>query len=236
MIYTEAKRWYVPRWNITNDSLLDDGFSCRTLVDRVAPLAFSITLRSMDYEQLYTIGGKTWRISELRSLLAEEAKKAETAEVVRLRDQVSTLHTAFQDFKEKAEAQQEEQAQVLYNHVAELEAHVMDVSGRSGGEFLSRLLTHIELEGRLMVSGHGIQLAVLKCLKSPEYQGILGHALGRAMDFGMQEGLEAGYEHGLRRRTGLHSGKIFEVPIWMLPGWLRSEKHVDAIHPAVDGC
>ncbi|GKD09210.1 hypothetical protein Tco_1188895, partial [Tanacetum coccineum] len=32
----DAKRWYVPRWNITNDSLLDDGFSCRTLVDRVA--------------------------------------------------------------------------------------------------------------------------------------------------------------------------------------------------------
>ncbi|GJR58774.1 embryogenesis-associated protein EMB8-like protein [Tanacetum coccineum] len=28
---SEAKRWYVPRWNITNDSLLDDGFSCRTL-------------------------------------------------------------------------------------------------------------------------------------------------------------------------------------------------------------
>ncbi|GKC13900.1 hypothetical protein Tco_1010682, partial [Tanacetum coccineum] len=24
---SEAKRWYVPRWNITNDSLLDDGFS-----------------------------------------------------------------------------------------------------------------------------------------------------------------------------------------------------------------
>ncbi|GJW89820.1 hypothetical protein Tco_0167373 [Tanacetum coccineum] len=31
----DAKRWYVPRWNITNDSLLDDGFSCRTLVDRI---------------------------------------------------------------------------------------------------------------------------------------------------------------------------------------------------------
>ncbi|GKD00109.1 gypsy type transposase, partial [Tanacetum coccineum] len=35
-----AKRWYVPKWNITNDSLLDDAFSCRTLVDRVAPPAF----------------------------------------------------------------------------------------------------------------------------------------------------------------------------------------------------
>ncbi|GKA88716.1 hypothetical protein Tco_0810480 [Tanacetum coccineum] len=43
---SEAKRWYVPRWNITNDSLLDDGFSCRTLVDRVAPPAFFSALRS----------------------------------------------------------------------------------------------------------------------------------------------------------------------------------------------
>ncbi|GJQ94085.1 hypothetical protein Tco_0005224 [Tanacetum coccineum] len=167
---------------------------------------------------------KDLEILRLKSLLAEETERAETAEVVRLRDQVSaltgevsalkstiaqkdtdislldsratylksalddfkascveagslitsftserdrltsevsTLHTAFQDFKEKAETQQEEQAHVLYNRVAELEAH----------------------------------LVVLKCLKSPEYQGILGHALGRATDFGMQEGLEAGYEH-----------------------------------------
>ncbi|GKB34508.1 hypothetical protein Tco_0879450 [Tanacetum coccineum] len=48
----DAKRWYVPRWNITNDSLLDDGFSCRTLVDRVAPPGFFTTLRNMDYDQL----------------------------------------------------------------------------------------------------------------------------------------------------------------------------------------
>ncbi|GKC82527.1 hypothetical protein Tco_1138244, partial [Tanacetum coccineum] len=108
---------------------------------------------------------------------------------------VSTLHTAFQDFKKKAEAQQEEQAQVLYNHVAKLEAHVMDVSGRLEGEFYPAYLT--TLTGRRWFLTHGIQLAVLKCFKSPEYQGILGHALGRGIDFGMQEGLEAGYEHGV---------------------------------------
>ncbi|GJU94970.1 hypothetical protein Tco_1319726 [Tanacetum coccineum] len=294
----EAKRWYVPRWNITNDSLLDDGFSCRTLVDRVAPSGFFSTLRSMDYEQLYTEFnvGAAWQIClesevrsraehelelkeklkgkyddhgrlleekdleilRLKSLLAEEAERAETAKVVRLRGQVSaltgevsvlkstvaqkdtdislldsratylksalddskaacaeagslitsltserdrltsevsTLHTAFQDFKKKAEAQQEEQAQVLYNRVAELEAHVMDVSGRLEGEFYPAYLT--TLAGRRWFLTHGIQLAVLKCIKSPEYQGILGHALGRAVDFGMQEGLEAGYEHGV---------------------------------------
>ncbi|GJZ70677.1 hypothetical protein Tco_0634528, partial [Tanacetum coccineum] len=109
--------------------------------------------------------------------------------------QVSTLHTAFQDFKKKAEAQQDEQAQVLYNRVAELEAHVMDVSGRLEGEFYPAYLT--TLAGRRWFLTHGIQLAVLKCIKSPEYQGILGHALGRAMDFDMHEGLEAGYEHGV---------------------------------------
>ncbi|GJT18760.1 hypothetical protein Tco_0877466 [Tanacetum coccineum] len=51
---SEAKRWHVPRWNITNDSLLDDGFSCRTQVDRVAPFAFFSVVRSMDCDQLYT--------------------------------------------------------------------------------------------------------------------------------------------------------------------------------------
>ncbi|GKB58016.1 hypothetical protein Tco_0914202 [Tanacetum coccineum] len=45
-----------------------------------------------------------------------------------LASEVSTLHSAFRDFKENMEAQQEEQAQELYNRVAELEAHVMDVS------------------------------------------------------------------------------------------------------------
>ncbi|GJY77075.1 hypothetical protein Tco_0482191, partial [Tanacetum coccineum] len=118
-----------------------------------------------------------------------------TSERDRLTSEVSTLHTAFQDFKEKTEAQQEEQAQVLYNHVAKLEAHVMDVSGRLEGEFYPTYLT--TLAERIWFLTYGIQLAVLKCFKSPEYQGILGHALGRAMDFGMQEGLEAGHEHGV---------------------------------------
>ncbi|GJX51508.1 gypsy type transposase [Tanacetum coccineum] len=303
---SEVKRWYVPRWNITNDSLLDDGFSCRTLVDRVAPPAFFSALRSMDCDQLYTefnVGAarqiclgsevrsraehelelkeklnakyaargkllekKDSEILRLKSQLAE--KEAETAEVVRLRDQVSSLsgeksaltaevsalkvtitqkdhdislldsrathlesalndaqvacteagtkitslaserdrlasevsslHAGFKDFKEKMEIQQEEQAQELYNHVAELE-DVMDVFGRLEGEFYPTYLTL--LAGRRWLLTHGIQLALLKCLKSSEYQGILGHALGRAVDFGMQEGLEAGYEHGVAGRS-----------------------------------
>ncbi|GJS90804.1 hypothetical protein Tco_0773440 [Tanacetum coccineum] len=112
-----------------------------------------------------------------------------------LASEVSTLHSAFRDFKEKMEAQQEAQAQELYNRVAELEAHVMDVSGRLEGEFYPAYLT--TLAGRRWLLTHGMELAMVKCLKSPEYQGILGHALGRAVDYGMQEGLAAGHEHGV---------------------------------------
>ncbi|GKD16315.1 hypothetical protein Tco_1205473, partial [Tanacetum coccineum] len=85
---SEAKRWYVPRWSITNDSLLDDGFSCRTLVDCVAPPAFFSALHSMDYDQLL-LEDKDLEILKLKSKLAE--KEAEAAEVIRLCDQVSSL-------------------------------------------------------------------------------------------------------------------------------------------------
>ncbi|GJY31283.1 hypothetical protein Tco_0414778 [Tanacetum coccineum] len=274
----DAKRWYVPWWNITNDSLLDDGFSCQTLVDRVAPPDFFSTLSNMDYDQLFeefNVGAarqiclgsevrsraehelelkeklrgkydargvllreKDVEIVRLKSFLKE--KETESAEVLRLRNQdivislldfrashlksslddsqaacdeaknlisslsseryglvseISSLHSAFCDFKEKMEAQQEEQAQELYNRVAELEAHVMDVSGRLKGEFYPTYLT--ALAGQRWLLTHGMELAMVKCLKSPEYQGILGHALGRAMDYGMQEGLAAGHEHGI---------------------------------------
>ncbi|GKD74079.1 hypothetical protein Tco_1332361 [Tanacetum coccineum] len=125
----DAKRWYIPRWNITNDSLLDDGFSCRTLVDRVAPPGFFSALRNMDYDQLFeefNVGAarqiclgsevrsrtehelelkeklrakydargvllreKDAEIARLKSLVKE--KETESAEVLRLRDQVSVL-------------------------------------------------------------------------------------------------------------------------------------------------
>ncbi|GJY32252.1 hypothetical protein Tco_0415747 [Tanacetum coccineum] len=243
LYHAETKRWYVPRWNIINDSLLDDGFSCRTLVDRVAPPAFFSALRSMDCDQLYTEFnvGATRQIclgSEVRSHAENElelkeklnAKYAALGQLLEKKDskilreksalttKVSALKVACteagtkitslsserdrlvsEDFKERMEVQQEEQAQELYNHVAKLEAHVMDVSGRLEGEFYPTYLTL--LAGKRWLLTHGIQLDLLKCLKSSEYQGILGHALGRAIDFGMQEGLEAGHEHGVAERT-----------------------------------
>ncbi|GJU83517.1 hypothetical protein Tco_1285882 [Tanacetum coccineum] len=180
---------------------------------------------------------KDLEILRLKSLLAEEAERAErakTPDVVRFRDQVSVLTAEVSALKitiaqkdtdislldsratHLKSALDDSQAscaevgslitsltsdrdrltsEVLYNCVAELEAHVMDISGRLEGELYPAYLT--TLAGRRWFLTHGIQLAVLKCFKSSEYQGILGHALGHAVDFVMQEGLRVGYEHGV---------------------------------------
>ncbi|GJV90709.1 hypothetical protein Tco_1538522 [Tanacetum coccineum] len=269
-----AKRWYVPKWNITNDSLLDDAFSSRKIClgsevrSRIEhELELKEKLRAKYAARGKLLEDRDLEILDLKSKLTE--KETEAAEAIRLRDQVSSLsgeksdltaevsalkvtiaqkdhdislldshatslasglenakvacteagdkiisltserdrlisevsslHAGFQDFKKKMEVQQEEQPQELYNRVAELEAHVMDVFGRLEGEFYPTYLT--TLAGRRWLLAHEVQLALLKCLKSSEYQGILGHALGRAVDFGMQAGLEAGHEHGSAGRS-----------------------------------
>ncbi|GKB99043.1 hypothetical protein Tco_0985180 [Tanacetum coccineum] len=44
---------YIPKWNVTNDSALDDPNVCRGVIDHLAPLALFSQLRSMDYGQLF---------------------------------------------------------------------------------------------------------------------------------------------------------------------------------------
>ncbi|GKC98413.1 hypothetical protein Tco_1168688, partial [Tanacetum coccineum] len=47
-------RIYVPKWKVTNDSIIDDPYICHDLIDRLAPLALFSQLRAMDYDQFYT--------------------------------------------------------------------------------------------------------------------------------------------------------------------------------------
>ncbi|GKA40312.1 putative reverse transcriptase domain-containing protein [Tanacetum coccineum] len=162
---------------------------------------------------------KDLEILRLKSLLVEEAKKAEraeTAEVVRLRGQVSALTGEVLVLKSTI-TQKDTDISLLDSRATYLKS-ALDDSKAACAEAGS-LITSLTSERDRLTSEvstlhtafqdfkekakaqrrwfltHGIQLAVLKCFKSPEYQGILGHALGRAVDFGMQEGLEAGYEH-----------------------------------------
>ncbi|GKD04619.1 hypothetical protein Tco_1179593, partial [Tanacetum coccineum] len=45
---------YIPKWNVINDSVLDDPDVYRGMIDHLAPPGFFSQLRGMDYEQLLT--------------------------------------------------------------------------------------------------------------------------------------------------------------------------------------
>ncbi|GJY25443.1 putative reverse transcriptase domain-containing protein [Tanacetum coccineum] len=170
-----------------------------TLTAEVSVLKMTVTQKDHDISLLDSrVACLASTLDDAKVACAEAGHKITSlaSERDRIASKVSSLHAGFQDFKEKREIQQ---AHELFNRVVELEAHVIDVSGHLEGEFYPAYLT--TLAGKRWLTTHGIQLAFLKCLKSPKYQGTLGHALGWAVDYGMQEGLEASYEHGTAGRN-----------------------------------
>ncbi|GKA69677.1 hypothetical protein Tco_0775741 [Tanacetum coccineum] len=142
---------------------------------------------------------KDLEILRLKSLLVEEAEKAEraeTAEVVRLRGQVSALtgefvHSALDDSK----AACAEAGSLITSLTSERDRLTSEVSTLHTA-FQDFKEKAEKSAGRWFTDALGFSLCA-NCFNHPEYQGILGHALGRAVDFGMQEGLEAGHEHGV---------------------------------------
>ncbi|GJV47630.1 putative gypsy type transposase [Tanacetum coccineum] len=57
------------------------------------------------------------------------------------------------------------------------------------------------ISGRRWLLTHDMELAITKCLHSPEYLSALGAAIGKAIEKGMQDGLSAGITHGTEGRA-----------------------------------
>ncbi|GJT71109.1 hypothetical protein Tco_1030395 [Tanacetum coccineum] len=137
---------YVPKWKVTNDSILDDPYVCHDLTNRLASPALFSQLRAMDYDQLYTefnkdkledkcaeqatlLSEKDTEIADLKSLLS--LKEAEAAEAIRLRGQLSVVEAAdaakgneLKGLKEKNLALEEEK-NVLSEKVTTLESVIV---------------------------------------------------------------------------------------------------------------
>ncbi|GJX63737.1 hypothetical protein Tco_0296637 [Tanacetum coccineum] len=50
---SDLQKVYVPRWNVTNGSRLDDNRDCREMVDEFAPPKFFASVRGMEHDQLF---------------------------------------------------------------------------------------------------------------------------------------------------------------------------------------
>nr|GEW13013.1 hypothetical protein [Tanacetum cinerariifolium] len=106
----------------------------------------------------------------------------------------SSLESVFEIFKGRMEAMQDEQAMVMGNRVAKLDAQLLEMAAHLEEEFYPCFLTTIS--GRRWILTHGLKLVLLKCLQSSEYLCALGEAIGCEINKGMQDGLKAGIDHG----------------------------------------
>ncbi|GKF44512.1 hypothetical protein Tco_0131064 [Tanacetum coccineum] len=50
---SDLQKVYVPRWNVTNGSRLDDNQDCHEMVDEFAPPKFFASVRGMEHDQLF---------------------------------------------------------------------------------------------------------------------------------------------------------------------------------------
>ncbi|GJZ11958.1 hypothetical protein Tco_0546717 [Tanacetum coccineum] len=50
---TDIQKVYVPQWSVTNGSRLDDGRTCREMVDEFAPPRFFASIRGMEHDQIF---------------------------------------------------------------------------------------------------------------------------------------------------------------------------------------
>ncbi|GJX91431.1 hypothetical protein Tco_0344757 [Tanacetum coccineum] len=136
------RRVYVPRWKVTNDSVLDDPYVCRDMTDRLAPCLVCLgaevrmraehTLEKKDEledkcaERTAFLSERDAEIVHLKSLLS--LKEVEAAEAISFRSQLSVVEAAdaakgteLRDLKEKNFALEGEK-NVLSERVETLES------------------------------------------------------------------------------------------------------------------
>nr|GEY72773.1 hypothetical protein [Tanacetum cinerariifolium] len=111
---------------------------------------------------------------------------------------------------------QDEQAKILGDRVAELDAQLSKMAIHLDEEFYPRFLTTIS--GRRWFLTHRLKLVLLKCLQSSEYLQALGQAIGYAVNKGIQGELKARIDHGTHALLILWILSAWRVLLAKIPG------------------
>nr|GEW38593.1 hypothetical protein [Tanacetum cinerariifolium] len=219
---------YVPKWKVTNDSVLDDPYVCCDLTDpRQMCLGAEVriraehTLKQKDRledkcaKQTSLLSAKYVKISHLRSLLS--LKETEAVEAIHLRSQLSIKDVLF----EKAatlESMTASKETELTSLTAQIDQPTSDMSNfQLSRDELSSKVAFLELEmdsladqsfsleyafelfKERMEAMQDEQATVMRN-RSFEYLQALRQAISCAVNKGIQDGLKARVNHGKARR------------------------------------
>ncbi|GJZ61987.1 hypothetical protein Tco_0618124 [Tanacetum coccineum] len=107
--------------------------------------------------------------------------------------------TVYDNCMEQLEKFQDDRMKVVNDKFDKLYTDFVEMTLHLEEKFYPHLLTTIS--GRRWLLTHGMELAIVKCLNSPEYLSALGTAIGKSIEKGMQDGLAAGVTHGKEGRV-----------------------------------
>ncbi|GKB78272.1 hypothetical protein Tco_0945167 [Tanacetum coccineum] len=161
---------YIPKWNVINDSVLDDPDVYR---EAEAAEAIHLSGQIADVEAV-----EATRVNELKDLKEKEAD-LEGRDLSNLQlscDELSVKASSLEFEKEKLVDQVsalETTCSGLY-----LDAELMRMALHLDEEFYPCYLTTIA--GQKWILSRRLRLVVMKCLQSPEYLAALGGAIGFA--------------------------------------------------------
>ncbi|GKE21075.1 hypothetical protein Tco_1432587, partial [Tanacetum coccineum] len=131
-----------------------------------------------------------------RNIVLEKERNALDVKVTKLETSVAGKERELTDLNALVtfvRSQNDNLVDQLYYDFVEMALHLEE-------KFYPRLLTTIS--GRRWILTQGMELAITKCLNSPEYLfSALGAAIGKAIEKGMQDGLSAGISHGKEGRV-----------------------------------
>nr|GEY67300.1 hypothetical protein [Tanacetum cinerariifolium] len=188
--------------SMTNGSRLDDGRICHDMVDEFAPLKFFASVWRMKHDQLFT--KYNVRAARQISLSVEVRMYAEynIREKRRLKSVVKE--------KDKLLKPKDKEIEILKAHMVLKEAEAAEAIRlrAKASNFVTMeksfrdepyLLTNIF--GHRWLLTHGMELAITKCLHSPEYLSALETAIGKSIEKGMQDELFARIAHGAKGRV-----------------------------------
>ncbi|GJZ90030.1 hypothetical protein Tco_0661957 [Tanacetum coccineum] len=113
------KQIYIPKWDVVNDSRLEDPDVCRSFNNHLAPPGFFSQLWSMDYDRLlakFNVGAahQSCFNAEIRMRLEHELRgrhrEAEAAKAIRLRAEASNFKAIQRSLQDEVQALKEHNA------------------------------------------------------------------------------------------------------------------------------
>ncbi|GKA46683.1 hypothetical protein Tco_0739566 [Tanacetum coccineum] len=107
--------------------------------------------------------------------------------------------TVYEDYMGQLKKFQDDRMKEVNAKFDKLYADFIEMALHLEERFYPHLLTTISSRRWLLT--YGIELAIIKCLNSPEYLSALGAAIGKAIKKGMQDGLSARITYGTEGRA-----------------------------------